>query len=165
LTDKKATPFGDVHSMGPTNAVFSPDGRWVAYQVTENVGVGTRGTTIYVQPFGTAGTKYSITKGGGLQPLWSRDGKSLFYNPSASQLVFVGVTTEPVFSLTNPVSVPKGFSDCGPPCARTYDITPDGQRALAVIESGSTPAGARAGPQIQIVLNWFEELKHRVPTK
>ena len=52
LQDKKATPFADVQSPSPINAAFSPDGRWVAYTVTEGV------TGIYVQPFPATGAKY-----------------------------------------------------------------------------------------------------------
>ena len=46
LMDKNSAPFGDVHSSTRTGAVFSPDGRWVAYTTTE-----ARPRQIYVQPF------------------------------------------------------------------------------------------------------------------
>jgi Tol biopolymer transport system component len=72
--DRKVTRFDDVRSASfPTDAVFSPDGRWVAYQTGES-GAG-EGTT-YVQPFPPSGTKHQIARGG--RPLWSRDGKELF---------------------------------------------------------------------------------------
>ena len=49
---------------------------------------------------------------------------------------------------------------------RNNDITPDGQRFLGVVTAGqSAAAGASASGQIQVVLNWTEELKARVPTK
>ena len=50
LLDKKATQFADVQSSNPINAAFSPDGRWVAYTVTEGAVTG-----IYVQPFPATG--------------------------------------------------------------------------------------------------------------
>lgn len=50
--------------------------------------------------------------------------------------------------------------------ARTYDISRDGQRFLGLIDATqATPSGAAEGPQIQVVLNWFDELKRRVPVK
>ena len=55
LQDRKATPFGDVHSSNPTGAVFSPDGRWVAYTSTER-----NRPTIYVQPFPATGAQYQL---------------------------------------------------------------------------------------------------------
>jgi hypothetical protein len=74
LKDRKATPFGDVKGAGlPIDAMFSPDGRWVAYQTGEfGVGEG----ELYVQPFPATGAKHYIAQGG--RPLWSRDGKELF---------------------------------------------------------------------------------------
>ena len=57
LLDKKATQFGDVQSQSPINAAFSPDGRWVAYTVTEGAVTG-----IYVQPFPATGAKYRCRK-------------------------------------------------------------------------------------------------------
>ena len=57
LQDKKATQFADVQSPNPINAAFSPDGRWVAYTVTEGAGTG-----IYVQPFPATGAKYLVSK-------------------------------------------------------------------------------------------------------
>ena len=67
LQDRKATPFGEVHSTNPTGAVFSPDGQWVAYTSTE------RGkTTIYVQPFPPPGAKYQLfAKGSDAPHEWS----------------------------------------------------------------------------------------------
>ena len=59
LQDKKATPFGAVHSSNPTGAVFSPDGRWVAYTSTER-----DTTTIYVQPFPATGPSISSSRKG-----------------------------------------------------------------------------------------------------
>ena len=46
---------------------------------------------------------------------------------------------------------------------RDYDITPDGQRLLMLFPADQPDPGEPALPQINIVLNWFEELKERVP--
>ena len=46
---------------------------------------------------------------------------------------------------------------------RDYDITPDGERFVMVFPTGQTDSGGSAAQRINIVLNWFEELKERVP--
>ena len=62
--------------------------------------------------------------------------------------------------------VPKFFQERGETFERNNDITRDGEQFLGVVAAGSAAAsGAAAAPQIQVVLNWFEELKARVPTK
>jgi serine/threonine-protein kinase len=156
IPDRKASRFGDVTSTGvPTNAVFSPDGRWVAYQVGE---LGTGEATTYVQPFPPTGTKFEIARGG--RPLWSHDGKELFFVPAPSQFMAVGVRRTPTFVSTPPVSVPRRFGLAPPTSPRPYDILPDG-RFVAV--DVANQAGDLRSEQIQVVVNWFEELKRKVP--
>jgi len=92
----------------------------------------------------------------------------LFYfaGAGAGQFVAVSVTTRPTFTIGNPVQVPRVFVERGPEFERNNDITLDGKRFLGVVGAGQNAAdGAPAAPQIQVVLNWFEELKARVPTK
>ena len=160
MRNRKATPFGAVRSSTITNAVFSPDGRWVAYASTE------RGPTrIYVEPYPTAGAKYQLpakANESGTHPLWSPDGKELFYNPRPGGFEAVSITTQPTFAFGNPVAVPKPFQTGPPVVRRTFDITPSG-KFVGLIPAGSTKSGALAAPQIHVVLNWFEELKARVP--
>ena len=77
----------------------------------------------------------------------------------------VSVTTRPTFTFGNPMPAPTPFVERGPAFERNNDITLDGKRFLGVVAAGQTASGAPAAPQIQVVLNWFEELKARVPTK
>jgi hypothetical protein len=83
------------------------------------------------------------------------------------QFVSVSVTTRPTFTFGIPVLVPpRLFVGRGPESERNNDITLDGKRFLGVVAAGqNTASSALAAPQIQVVLNWFEELKARVPTK
>src|SRR5262249_33786903 len=143
----------------PTNAVFSPDGRWLAYSSSE----GSAAAALYVQPFPATGTKYRVSVRQGLQALWSPDGKELFYNPAAGQYVKGDITTSPTFQLSNPVQVPRPFSSGGPNTVRNNDMTPDG-KILGVSLAGQSAARPSNVP-LEVVLNWTEELKQRVPTR
>jgi Tol biopolymer transport system component len=165
LTDRRVTPVGGIQSAFPPAATFSPDGRWVAYSVSGPS--SPPGGSLFVQPFPTTGATYPISKGSGFHPTWSPDGKELFYfvGGGGAQFVAVSVTTRPTFTFGNPVPVPRPAAAGRSGFERDYDITLDGKRFLGVVAAGQTASGAPATPQIQVVLNWFEELKARVPTK
>jgi len=88
----------------------------------------------------------------------------------------VRVTTMPSVAIGNPEAVPAGgeFQTRGR-VEREYDVTPDG-RLLAVVAAGQGRRGLTAGgnvtapqtanvQQINVILNWLEELKQRVPVK
>ena len=121
--------------------------------------------SLFVQPFPTTGATYQISKTG-IHPVWSPDGKELFYSAGVSLLAAVSVTTRPTFTFGNPVPVLlRLFVERGSTFERNNDITPDGKRFLGVVAAGQTASGAAAAPQIQVVLNWTEELKQRVPTR
>ena len=158
---RKEEPFGGVQTSTVMGAVFSPDGRWVAYSSGEAGRV-----TVYVQPFPATGAKYQLAAKSGDQPhhqLWSPDGKELFYNPRPSGFEVVPVTTQPTFAFGNPTAVPRPF-ETGPPSApRQFDITPGG-KFLGLVAPGQGASGTPAGQEIQVVVNWFEELKRLVPT-
>ena len=157
LADRKAAPFGGVESYEPTNAMFSPYGRWVAYSSTE----GKRG--ILVQPFPATGAKYEIAPGG-IGPVWSADGKELIWVGNDGFQI-AGVTTGPSFAFGNPVTAPRGgLQFIGPSVQRTYSVTPDG-RFLGIFAPASNATAAPAPVKFQVVLGWFEELKARAPAK
>jgi serine/threonine-protein kinase len=160
VQDRKATPYGDVRSTTPIAATFSPDGRWVAYASTDR-----EKQTVYVQPFPATGAKYQLVAKGldtPSHPVWSPDGKELFYNPRPLGLEVVSVSTTPTFAFGNSVPVPRPFQLTPPEQRRAYDITPGG-KFVARISATRTQYGAQA-PHIQVVVNWFEELRERVPT-
>jgi tRNA A-37 threonylcarbamoyl transferase component Bud32 len=150
LRDGKAALFERVQgSRLPANASFSLDGRWVAYQTGQ---VGMPEGTTFVQPFPPTGTKHQI--GPGAHPLWSRDGKELFFIPGPGRFQVVTVSTQPSFTFTRPVALPRVFAIAHPAFPRPYDMLPDG-RFIGVGVADPGPGG----PQIHVVLNWFEELK------
>jgi eukaryotic-like serine/threonine-protein kinase len=163
VPDKKATPFGGVKSNLPTGAVFSPDGRWVAYTSNE-----TGSNRAYVQPFPSTGARYQVygkEQESAHHLLWAKTTKELIYNPRPTSLEAVSVTTQPIPSFGNPVPFPRSFATGPPQTRRQFDLMPDGRFiGLAVPGQAETSTGP-AAPEVRIVLNWFEELKQRVPIK
>jgi hypothetical protein len=164
LADKKTAPYGDVESVFPINATFSPDGRWVAYAAA---GSSQASSTVYVQPFPATGAKYQISKDDdGHHPVWSPDGKELSYIPGPGRLVAVAVRTQPTFSSEFPKDVPRApFLFGGRLNERNHDILRDGQRFIGVIPASGQRVTGAAAPSIQVVLNWTEELKRLAPAK
>jgi len=170
LKEKKAASFGPIRSLSPTDSVFSADGRFVAYSAQTTPDTNQR--AVYVQPFPATGATYQLPVlevGGYRHPRWSPDGKELYYWIGGSvRMRAVAVTTQPTFAFGNPMPIPNptNWLDGGD-VARQYDVTADGQRFVGVIQAGSTNSNAPGSPantEIQVVLNWFEELKARVPT-
>ena len=90
-----------------------------------------------------------------MYPFWARNGRELVYRAN-NKMMAVDITTEPSFSPGKPrllFESPMALSQ------RDFDVTPDGQSFL-IIQAGEQQAEAN---QINVVLNWFEELKERVP--
>ena len=83
--------------------------------------------------------------------------------PQGGQQAVQTITTQPSFSFSPPVLMPRGYINFGQTSQRNYDVMPDG-RILGVVAAGQTQSAASTTPQIQVVLNWFEELKQRVPS-
>jgi serine/threonine-protein kinase len=152
--------WGQVESRVQAEAVFSPDGRWVAYQSDES-GL----PEVYIRPATGRGPKYMVPPE--LQnhhPLWSHDGGELFYIPRQGAQYAIPVTTAPRFSFGRPTMVDRAGRIEGPALnRRNHDLLPDG-RFVGVVQSGDrTNVAAVFSQRIHMVLNWFEELKQRVP--
>jgi hypothetical protein len=121
---------------------------------------------IYVEPFPPTGSRRRISQDGGYSPLWSPEGSELFYRPAAESgertLRSVDIVTQPAFAFSNEQRLPvAGFNVVSG--YRDYDMSPDGERLLMVFSADQPDTGEPARPQINVVLNWFEELKERVP--
>ena len=126
---------------------FSPDGHWVAYTSNES-GI----SEIYVIPFPPTanGGRWLVSRGGGVQPRWRRDGKELFYISPDSKMMAVPVSTSSVFQSGTPQALfDSDIVDTG---IRTgplsWDVAPDGKRFL-IISPTSTDASS-----LTVVLNW-----------
>jgi serine/threonine-protein kinase len=134
---------------GESDGQFSPDGKWIAYQAS----VSSR-PEIYVAPFPGPGPRHQVSTDGGTEPLWSPDGRELFYQNGA-RLMGVTVARGAAFSASPPhpmhegrfLKAINGNTDSG--------ITRDGTRFLRIQQVEPE----RAITHIDLVLNWFAELK------
>jgi predicted Ser/Thr protein kinase len=126
---------------------FSPDGHWVAYQ-SDDTGRG----EIYVAAYPEAGGKTQISTDGGSMPRWARSGRELFYR-NGNKMMAVDVRTGPVFQAGVPRMLFEGHY------GEYYDVWPDGKRFLMA----KPQVASDAATQVNIVLNWFEELRRSVP--
>ncbi len=109
------------------DVALSPDGKWLAYTSNENEGA----VNVYVTSFPDARTKFVVSRGGGTEPRWSRDGRELFFE-SGGALTVVTVAPGPAFTVSNPRAL---FSLAGYRRARNrqqYDVSPDGSRFVMI---------------------------------
>jgi eukaryotic-like serine/threonine-protein kinase len=124
LRDRTSTPLAAKPEAIEMGSRFAPDGRWIAYESSET---GTR--EIYVEPFPQTGARTKITSGGGRRPLWSPDGREIFFDRDDAQLYAVPITLGSTVTVGAPVTLPiKGFLQGA--ARRMYDVTPDGKSFL-----------------------------------
>jgi serine/threonine-protein kinase len=142
-------------------ASFSPDGKWLAYTSNES-----GQDEVYVRRYPrAAGAGILVSIGGGVGPIWAPDGSALYYRGASGDLMAVPTTLSPAFRHGRPQPL---FRYAGvyrmSGTAAAYDIHPDGQRFIMVSEVAGSDA-TQARQQVNIVLNWTEELKRLVPAR
>ncbi len=150
--DRKPQPFLRTQ-FNETAPSFSPDGRWLAYASDESGRY-----EIYVQPYPGPGGKWQISTEGGTEPAWGHNGE-IFYR-SGDKMIAVETTTQPTFSADKPKVLFVGHYVPSLLTNTNYDVSPNGQRFVMIKEDEQ----AATATQINVVLNWFEELKQKVPT-
>ncbi|HVJ28620.1 MAG TPA: hypothetical protein VM493_13815, partial [Vicinamibacterales bacterium] len=138
-------------------AALSPDSRWLAYVSNE------QGTNeVFVRPFPDVGSgKWQVSRGGGSAPLWSHNGRELFY-AAGGKMNAVRIDPSPPFSaeaprvlFALPAGVRAGSLDRG-----KFAISPDDQRFLMVRDNSW---GDMAGtPTLVVVQNFFDELRAKL---
>ncbi len=161
--DKAPKRFDETITANHFNSSFSPDGRWLAYTSTELNAV----PRVFVQPFPRTGAKYQLPTDTdrGASPRWSSDGRQIFYDGGTSGRVMVlDVGTAPSFTFGRSTPIQTPGIDKPSSNWRPYDVTPDGKKLLVVTIPQSDARGAAPRTEINVVLNWLEELKARVPT-
>jgi serine/threonine-protein kinase len=154
--ERKGVPL--IH--GPANELWaevSPDKHWLVYDSDESGQF-----EVYVRPYPNPyeGSRWQISAAGGRQPVWSRDGRELFYRDFSGALMAVPIMAGPDFAPGPPVRLFEGTGLMGAGAqggGRTYDVGPDGSRFLMV------RAGNQAATPLVVVLNWFEELRRLAP--
>jgi Tol biopolymer transport system component len=153
-------------------ATFSPDGHWLAYESDE-----TGSYEVYLAPFqggggpppggrtavkplretgsGPQGGKWQVSQGGGFQPMWKRDGSSLFYLAPGGKLMEVSVKEKgSAVEVGLPHLLFRMPLAGGDPYDRDYTVAPDGQRFLVnAVPQGSAPES------LTLVTNWTAGLK------
>jgi Tol biopolymer transport system component len=140
-----------------SNGVVSPDGRWLAYQSNES-----GRDEIYVRPFPHVNSgRWQVSADGGTRPLWSRDGRELFYYLPPGVIMAATIGPGSSFTPGKPTVVLKG-TYLSPQTGRMYDVSPDGRRFLLIKESRGE-SGAPPAPQLIVVQHWLEELKRLAP--
>jgi eukaryotic-like serine/threonine-protein kinase len=141
------TPFAEAE---PT---FSPDGRWLACTSNESGRF-----EVYARPYPGPGIKVQISTAGGVEPLWSKDGRELFYR-SGQRVMSASVRLSPELTAGTPQVL---FESPSPydtdPEFRQYDVAADG-RFLMIREM----AGPRPPDHLRLVVGWRPDLARRVP--
>ena len=136
---------------------FSPDGRWMAYTSDES-GV----YEVYVRPFPdiAGGGKWQVSSGGGTLPVWSHDGKNLFFETEDNRIMVASYTANGVsFSSGKP----RLWSDkqlAMPSTTQNYDLAPDGTRIEALVATPASEVNQRS-IHVTFLLNFFDELRRR----
>ena len=140
------TPFNE------TAARFSPDGRWLTY-LSDQSGQ----PELYIRPFPGPGGEVQVSTDGASGITGWLDGE-LFYRAgtNAEKMMAVETRTKPTLSVGRPQLLFEGYYD-----RTSGSVTPDGQRFLLLKPQEQQQDVVN---QIHVVLNWFEELKQRVPT-
>ena len=131
---------------------LSPDGKWLAYSSNESGAF-----EVYVRPFPNASSaRWQVSTAGGVYPLWSHDGKELFFKNKNNFLVSSTVQTSPTFRADAQRVLfavkPFAFSGQVPP----YAVAPDNKRFLMMREVAAGDAG-----MLIVTEHWFDELKAR----
>ena len=108
----------------------SPDGRWLAFAATQS-GI----TDVWVRGFRTPGGPWQVSRGGGFDPVWGRDGRSLYFR-SDSAIMTVDVSSGDAFRPGAQQRVTAASSSVSPIYGQSFDVFPDGER-LVLFESGN----------------------------
>jgi eukaryotic-like serine/threonine-protein kinase len=138
-----SAPTGDM-----VQAAISPDSRWLAYSSSDSGRF-----EIYVESFGSRGSRSQISTAGGVEPRWAIDGRALFYT-QATSMMMVPIDPGPAFS---PGKARVMFVGVAPPSTdsgQTYAVPLTGDRFL-MLRSSRENVGP---PEIRLILNWFSEL-------
>ena len=138
------------------SAALSHNGKWLAYESNRG-----GSNEVYVRPFPGPGPETAVSIGGGYFPVWSPDDSQLYYRAGGeSHFMAASLHSDPRFRVLGRKKLFDGAHFWNIPFRAHYDVHPDGQRFLVLNMRSADEEVAK----INVVLNWFEELKRRVPT-
>ena len=128
--------------------VWSPDGRWLAYQSDES-----GRSEVYVRDVSGAGGRWQVSTTGGEEPRWSPDGREIFYR-NETQLMAVSVDTQTTFAAKPPVVLFDGVYNLRSDTGVSYSVHPKADRFLMIRLSDEN-----APSSMVVVMNWFADLR------
>ena len=130
----------------------SPDGRWLAYGSYD-----TGSPEVYVRPFPTTSTaRWPVSREGGTEPVWSKNGRELYYRDNERRLVAAELASGPGFAIVSRRTLFSASDYVSDTRHAAYSATSDGRFLFTRILGGSTP-------RYVVINNWFAELERRVP--
>lgn len=132
------------------NARCSPDGKWIAYISNESGSY-----QLYIRPFinNNISGKWQVSSDGGEEPIWSPDGKTLYYRPHGSTLAAISVSDSPTITFGLPRVISNNFPDLYTSSWLSYDITSDGKYFLTTSSNRNDRNNG-----INVILNWEKEI-------
>ncbi|SPF55171.1 Serine/threonine protein kinase (fragment) [Candidatus Sulfopaludibacter sp. SbA4] len=143
------------------NPVFSPDGRWIAYSSLS----GTV-TQVFVRPFPNTPSagKWQISTNGGTFPVWSRNGKEIWYFAPDNRVMVVSCIAKGASLAPDKPRLwsPAPIIGAGL-VAWNFDLAPDGKRILALPATPMSEGDEKGSVHVTVLLNFFDELKRRLP--
>jgi len=144
------TRFNEFHPA------ISPSGRWLAYSSDES-----GRAEIYIKPYPGPGGAIPVTTDGGMEPVWAPSEKELYYRDDNGDKLFkVSIVTEPTVQVGSPELLLERRFFGSVNWGRNYDMSPKGDFFILIEEGETQPA-----TQINVVLNWSEELKRLAPPR
>ena len=138
---------------------FSPDGRWLAYSSNES---GTY--QVCIRAFPDKGGKWQVSSDGGVYPVWSKNGRELFFRSPDDRIMVAAYTVknDSIVAEKPRVWSEKQLEHFGIVGFGSYDLAPDGKRVAALMPAEEA-ASQREQSQVVVLLNFFDELRRKVP--
>ncbi len=141
---KPFTYLSSLVNIGEVSAKLSPDGHFLAYTSGES-----KRTEVYVQTFPQPGGKWQVSTAGGHWPVWSRDGRELYFISSDNKMMAVEVKAE---GQKFEPGVPKALFAV--PSRNQFNVANDGRFLIQVPQTDAT-----GNVTINVVMNWQSALK------
>jgi Tol biopolymer transport system component len=156
--DRRPRPFAPVPSgRSRVAGALSPDGKWLAYGSNE---LGGTSYYVFVEPVPPTGAKQQVAADVASTPVWSRDGRRLFI-AVARQVMAIDITPGPQLAFGAAVPLQTGLNLTNTQTTRNFDVMPTGGQLLLLVAPGAMNS-RQSDPQLDIVVDWFEDLKRRL---